>query len=361
MLTILIFIVILSVLVFVHEFGHFIVAKKSGRKVEEFGFGFPPKVFGIKRGETIYSLNWIPFGGFVKILGEDGDDRGNPRSFASAPARTRALILAAGVLMNFIFAFVLLAIGNFVGLRVGIVDGRMAENARDIKVQVIQVVAKGPADAAGIKPLDEIAGFRGENNTLVKFKNVEQVQNFINSRKGRELILAIGSGKQLEDKKLVPRLTPPVGEGPLGISLAETGIIKYPWYQAIGRGAQDSVLILEQTVMGYTALIKNILVSGRPGMELSGPVGIAVITGKAAKLGFTYLMQFTALISINLAVLNSIPFPALDGGRLLFIVIEKIRRRPVSRKIENAINTAGFALLVLLMIYITTKDVIKFF
>lgn len=360
MLTLIIFIIVLSVLVFVHEFGHFVMAKRAGMKVKEFGFGFPPRLFGIKRGETIYSLNWIPFGGFVKILGEDGEEQNNPRSFASAKAKTRAVVLVAGVVMNVLLAIVLLSIGNAVGLRVGLVGGTADAGASDIKVQIIQVAAGSPAEKAGLEPLDEIIGFK-TGSLISTVSSVEEVQNFINKNLGSDVVMLVRENNTIIEKNLTPRSDPPPDEGALGVSLAVTGIVRYPWYEAIGRGAMDTVNIFRYTVVGYGTIIKNVFVTGKAGVELSGPVGIAVITGKAARLGFTYLMQFTALISINLAVLNIIPFPALDGGRLLFVGIEKLKGRPVSRKIETAINAAGFAFLIMLMIYVTAKDIIKFF
>ena len=359
MLTIIIFIIVLSILVFVHELGYFVMAKRAGMKVEEFGFGFSPRLFGVKRGETTYSINAIPFGGFVKILGEDGEGKDDPRSFASARTKTRAGVIVAGVVMNLLLAIVLLGIGNAVGLRVGLVDEQSVKQARDIKVQIIQVAAGSPAEQAGLKPLDEIAGFRVAGKTL-EISSVEEIQGFINQNLDKEVVVLMRSGQELTEKVLIPRVKPPEGEGALGVSLAVTGLISYPWYEAIGRGAMDAVNVFRYTLVGYATIIKNIFVTGKAGVELSGPVGIAVITGKAARLGFTYLMQFTALISINLAVLNIIPFPALDGGRLLFIGIEKLKGRPVSRKIEAGVNAAGFALLILLMIYVTTKDVLKF-
>ena len=160
---------------------------------------------------------------------------------------------------------------------------------------------------------------------------------------------------------MVPRINPPPGQGALGILLAETGIVKYPWYLAAIKGIENSFYILKETVIGYATIIKNLFVTGRAGVELTGPVGIAMITGQAARLGFAYLIQLMALISINLAVLNIIPFPALDGGRLLFVLIEKIKGSPVPKKIEAGINAAGFMLLIMLMIFITTKDLLKFF
>ncbi|MBI2670000.1 MAG: RIP metalloprotease RseP [Candidatus Yanofskybacteria bacterium] len=359
MITLIIFIIVLSVLVFVHEFGHFIMAKRAGMKVEEFGFGFPPRAFGVKRGETIYSVNWIPFGGFVKILGEDGQELENPRSFAAAKTSTKFGVIVAGVVMNFLLAVLLLTIGNAVGLRIGLVDEAAIRQAQNIKVQIIQVTAQSPAERAGLQALDEIVGFK-VNDEIMAVSNVNEVQEFIAQNAGSEITILIRNGKDLIEKKITPRVDPPPNEGALGVSLAATGLVQYPFPQSVIHGVTDSVNILGYTVAGYATIIKNIFVTGRTGVELSGPVGIAVITGKAARSGFTYLMQFVALISINLAVLNIIPFPALDGGRLLFVGVEKLRGKPIPKKIENSINTAGFALLILLMVYITTKDIIKF-
>ncbi len=360
MLTLIIFVIVLSILIFVHELGHFIFAKRAGMKVEEFGFGFPPRILGLKRNGTIYSLNWIPFGGFVKIFGEDGEHARETGSFGSAPARIRAMVLIAGVLMNFLLAVVLLTIGNTVGLRVGLVDEQIKAKARDIKVQIIQIAENSPAEEADLRALDEIIAVRVNSNRTT-IKTVPQMQNVINSYRGREITLEIADSVTVRDVNVVPRVNPPPGQGALGILLAETGIVKYPWYLAAIKGIENSFYILKETVIGYATIIKNLFVTGRAGVELTGPVGIAMITGQAARLGFAYLIQLMALISINLAVLNIIPFPALDGGRLLFVLIEKIKGSPVPKKIEAGINAAGFMLLIMLMIFITTKDLLKFF
>lgn len=360
MLTFLVFLVVISVLVFVHELGHFWVAKRAGMKVEEFGFGFPPRLFGIKGGETIYSINWIPFGGFVRILGEDGSETTNPRSFAAASPGVRAAVIVAGVAMNLLLAIVLLSIGNAVGLRVGVADEATRNRAADIKIQIAQVAEDSPAKKAGLKLLDEISAIAVDNQRLA-VGEISEVQDIINSNRGREITLEIKRGRETLPVSLVPRVNPPPNEGAIGISLALTGIVKYPWYQAISKGIQNTFFITRETIVGYGMILKNLFITGKAGAELSGPVGIAVITGQAARLGFIYLLQLVSLISINLAVLNAVPFPALDGGRLLFVAIEKLKGRPISKKIEAAVNAAGFALLLLLMIYVTTRDVIKFF
>lgn len=357
-LTVILFIVILSVLVFAHEFGHFITAKRSGMKVEEFGFGFPPRAWGIKRGETIYSINWIPFGGFVKILGEDGDNRESPKSFGSKSAWRRVLVLIAGVAMNVILAFVLLIVVNIVGLRVGFSDDNVPAGAKNVMVQIIQVADNSPAQRAGLQLLDQVKDIKADGRTT-DIENVQQVQSLINANKNRKIVIDVQRGSQVVSAELTPRVNPPPGEGAIGISLSATGVMTYPWYRAIYQGLVDTWTILAGTVLGYAAIFKNIFTTGKAGVQLSGPVGIAVVTGQAARLGFAYILQFMALISVNLAVLNFIPFPALDGGRLLFVAIEKIKGSPISKKVENAVNSFGFAFLVILMIYITTKDIIR--
>lgn len=359
MLTAIIFIIVLGVLVLVHEFGHFYVAKKAGMKVEEFGFGFPPRIFGVKRGETVYSINLIPFGGFVKIYGESGEGENDPRSFAFSPAGQKAKVIVAGVLMNFILAAVLLGFGNFLGLRIGLSGGEDF-TARDVKIQIIQVARNSPAEAAGLKTLDEITGLRKETD-FVRPEKIEEVQSFVNKYAGQEITLVVARNGGGIDLKVIPRKNPPPGEGALGVNLAKTGVVSYPWYESIWRGIRDASIMAVNIAVSLGVFFKNIFVDSKMIGEVSGPIGIAVLTGQAAGLGFNYLIQFVALLSINLAVLNIIPFPALDGGRLLFIGIEKLKGSPVSKKIEGFVNAAGFAFLIALMIWITIKDVSKFF
>ena len=360
MLTAVIFIIVLGVLVFVHEFGHFIFAKRAGMKVEEFGFGFPPRIWGIKKGETLYSINAVPFGGFVKILGEDGEQRDNPRSFSSKPIGPRLLVIVAGVTMNFFLAVILLMITNFFGLRIGLIDDKTASIARDKSVQIIEVSKDSPADKAGVKLLDEVAGFK-LNGTFQAVYNAEDVQNFISENIGQPITIVINRNIEVLEKEIVPRLNPPAGQGALGVSLALTGVVSYPWYEAVWRGVYDAVVLTMNTIIGYFVLFKTLLFQGKLIADVSGPVGIATLTGQAARIGINYLMQFTAMISINLAVLNIIPFPALDGGRALLILLEKLKSSPVNKKAEQLVNTVGFVFLIALMVYVTTKDIIRFF
>lgn len=347
------------------------MARRSGMKVEEFGFGFPPRLFGVKRGGTMYSINLIPFGGFVKIFGEDGDSRDAPGSFGSKSIFSRLKVVVAGVFMNIVFAVFLLVLGNFFGLRIGLFDDVTASTARDKKVQIIQVALGSPAERSGLRILDEIVGFKERSGefffsdpVIVYTPSIEGVQKFIKDRAGQTLTIVLrrGSGDEdLVDKEVETRLNPPPGEGSVGIVMALTGVVSYPWYEAVWRGVYDTYILIANTVYGYYVLFKTLFTDGYLIGEVSGPIGIAGITGQAARVGFSYLMQFVALISVNLAVLNIVPFPALDGGRAAMLVIEKIKGRPLDKKIEAAINGVGFALLITLMIYVTIKDIAKFF
>jgi regulator of sigma E protease len=358
MLTAIIFIIVIGVLVLVHEFGHFVFAKRAGMKVEEFGFGFPPRLYGKKVGETIYSLNWIPFGGFVKILGEDGDTRA-ARSFSSASFGQRMLVIVAGVIMNFLLAALLLVIVNFFGLRIGLIDGQTGK-AQDIKVQIVSITDGSPASTADLQPLDAIEGYR-QAGSVVAIHTTKDVQDVVASHLGQPLTLEIERGGSVIEKTLVPRANPPEGQGAVGVSLALTGTVSYSWYESIWRGISDATFLALATIQGYYGLLKTLFVHGRLIAGVSGPIGIATLTGQAARVGFNYLLQFVAMISINLAVLNIIPFPALDGGRAVLLIIEKLKGSPVHKSFEGWVNMVGFYLLVALMIYVTYKDVTKFF
>lgn len=356
MLTLLIFLIVIGVLVFVHEFGHFYMAKRAGMKVEEFGFGFPPRLFGIKRGETTYSINWIPFGGFVKILGEDGDDRG-PRSFGSKSISARMKVILAGVVMNVILGAVLLVIVNNFGLRIGLVENDSVLEARDIQVQIVDIAPGSPAALAELRPLDQIAAIELANGEMINITSVRDAQQIISQNVGESLTLHVRRGVESLNFNITPRVNPPPGQGALGVSMVLTGVVSYPWYEAIWRGIYSAFILLINTAISYFTLLKTLIIERHLIGEASGPVGIAVFTGQVARVSISYLLQFVALISINLAVLNSIPFPALDGGRAIMLIIEKIKGSPIHRKTEAAINMIGFYLLVLLIVYITIKDI----
>ncbi|OGZ35402.1 MAG: RIP metalloprotease RseP [Candidatus Portnoybacteria bacterium RIFCSPLOWO2_01_FULL_43_11] len=360
-LTIIIFILILGILIFAHELGHFITAKRAGIKVDEFGFGFPPRIFGVKKGETTYSLNLFPIGGFVKIYGEEGEGRDDIRSFSSKSLSRRAIIIAAGVTMNLVLAALLLSLGHWVGLP-SMIDDEANGNLNNPQVQIIETAKDSPVEKAGIKIGDTIASLKLKvENEKLEISRVAEVREFTEAHRGEEVVVIIQRGDEILEKTLVLRENPPEGEGPLGAALVRTAIVSYPWYKAIILGITSTVNLIWVIIAAFLSIIWNLITTGRLITEIAGPVGIFTLTSQAAKLGFIYVLQFTALLSINLAIINILPFPALDGGRLLFLFIEKIKGSPVSQKIEKIIHTAGFIILILLMLAVTWRDVVKLF
>ena len=374
MITALIFILILGVLIFVHELGHFLVAIRNGIKADEFGFGFPPRIVGavkndktgkyeivwgekeVKSKNTIFSLNWIPLGGFVKIKGEDGGTL-DKDSFATKSAWARIKVLAAGVTMNFILAWFLLSIVFMLGAPEAIEDDK---KVKDAKVQISQVIDDSPAKEMGLAVGDQVVKACDGKSFCRTIGKVEELQNFINEHKGQEIVLTIKRGDEISELKGVPRKEYPDDQGSLGVSLARTALVQYPWYEAIGKGltAVFDMIILILVTLG--ALIGQLFAGGKPAMDVAGPIGIAIMTKQVSALGLTYLLQFTAVLSINLGIINILPFPALDGGRILFILIEKIKGSPVNQKFEQMANSIGFALLLLLMVVVTFRDFIQF-
>jgi len=360
-LTIIVFILVFGVLVFSHELGHFIAAKKSGIRVEEFGFGFPPRIFGVKKGETTYSINAIPIGGFVKIYGEERGEKDTQSKFAfyNKPAWNRAIILASGVFMNLLLAAILLSVVYMIGIPTVIENGQTG-NFRNIQVQIVDIAPNSPAQNAGIQIGDAIKSITYNNQTQ-EINNVDDVTNFVAMHIGEQLTFTIKRGNETIIKEITPRPNPPEGEGAVGIAMAKTGLISYPWYKAIPKGFATTRSLIITFLTAFWGIIQTLIMKGRVTTEIAGPVGIAVLTNQVVKLGINYVLQFAAIISINLAIINILPFPALDGGRLLFLLIEKIKGKPINFKTERAANAIGFALLIILMIVVTFRDVIKLF
>jgi regulator of sigma E protease len=343
------------------NWGIFWLPKKNGVRVDEFGFGFPPRIFGIKKGETIYSINAIPLGGFVKIYGEDGGGSGSRRSFTEKSLRQKLLILFAGVSMNFILAVLLFGLGHFIGLPTAIDEGQV-NLYPEAKLQIISLSQNSPAENAGVMAGDVVLGLKdAQGGIFDSVKKPSEFQEFISAQKGKEITVIVQRGKERMELPMIPRLYPPSGEGPLGVALATVAKISLPWYRALFEGFLTTVNLMGALLIAAWGIVRNLFIEGRAGIEVVGPVGIFTLTGQAATLGFIYLLQLTAMLSINLAVINAFPFPALDGGRALFLVIEKIKGSPINPKIQNVIHNIGFALLILLMIAVTYKDIVRFF
>ena len=371
MITIIVLVLILGVLIFVHELGHFVVAKKSGAKVEEFGFGFPPRLFGLYRNKdgkwkkiagnkeikdepnTIYSINWLPLGGFCKIKGEDGSSAKESDSFGSKPIWKRVLILSAGVIMNILLAMVLFSVCFMIGLPQAV--DSISGDVRNEKIQIAYVSKESPAENSGLSLGDEIVMINGQS-----YGEVSEMQDAIKEYAGDEINVQVMRGGEEVNMDVTPRENPPGEEGALGIGLVKTGIVSYPWYTAIWKGILATFTVTIAIIVGFYEIIKNLIMGQPVTADIAGPVGIAVLTGQMARMGLVYVLQFAAILSINLAIINILPFPALDGGRILFLIIEKIKGKPVDQRIENLIHTVGFAMLIILLLFVTFKDVLRF-
>jgi len=349
--SILIFLIALSILILVHEFGHYWVAKRSGILVEEFGIGYPPRIFGKKIGETIYSINLLPFGGFVRLHGEmEEEGITNPkRAFLNKSKKVRASVILAGVVMNFLLAIVAFAIVySFTGI------ARETNNVR-----VIEVVPGSPAQTAKILVEDVVRTVDGEEITTIS-KFIEMIE----AKKGGTAVLEVerikGEEKSLEKITVRPREDPPENEGPLGVIITSTEVYYPPMWQRPFLGAyhgiKEALFWGATLISGFANLFKNLFVGEVP-KDIAGPVGIFALTAKAAEYGVLTFINFMGILSINLAILNILPFPALDGGRLLFIGIESIVGKKILPKLEATIHAVGMVILILLLLVITIHDI----
>lgn len=376
-MTIVIFLIVLAVLIFVHELGHFVTARIFGVRVDAFKLGFGPKLIAWKRGETEYGINAIPFGGYVKIFGENPDDESThgkdaSRSFIHKARWKQVVVLSSGVLFNFIFACLLYIIIFSSGVTASISSfPEYTKYFGQPQVIVTSVLPDSPAAKAGLKQGDAIkyvettsmnADRARANISLASKANsqsIEEIQATINKagdkpvaieyvRDGATLIIGVQPIAGLVEGKQV-----------IGISMDKVATLKLPVLTAIGQGFLYTIELIKQTTLGLFAFLAQIF-HGTPNFsDVSGPVGIAGIVGDAARLGVTYLLMVTAIISINLGVINLVPFPALDGGRILFALIEGVTRRRIPAKFANTVNAVGFILLMLLMVVVTWRDVAK--
>lgn len=389
MLTFVLFVLILTILVFVHEFGHFITARKLGMRVYEFAIGFPPFAIGcyrdpssgklvwvkgkkkVKRNvldagggseveehaeypTTLYSLNYLPLGGFCKIKGENGEEAKEKDSFGAQKAWKRIVVLVAGVVMNFLLAGVLLGIGFMIGLPADVTGSQdsSAQIVQESKVVIEQVEHDSPAEKAGLQFGDTILSLDGQ-----AVPASQDVIAYTKAHLEKDIVVKVQRGQEEKIFTIHPSVVKP-GESPrLGVLLADAGLIRYPWYIAIYKGFIAAFWGLVNIFIGFYILLKGLIFGQGMAFDVSGPIGIAGVIGKSAKLGISYLINVSAMISLSLAALNIIPFPALDGGRVLFVVLEKIFRRPVPLKYEQIAHTIGFILLLILIVVVTGRDI----
>ncbi len=344
-------------LIILHELGHFVFAKKFGVKVEEFGIGYPPRLLSKKIGETVYSLNVLPFGAFVKILGEEKRTT-DPRSFSAQPIKKRVWIVLGGVLSFWVISAILLSIVMVIGQPVMVGDEE--SGVLNPRVQIIGVAPGSPAEETGLKMGDTIEEVLVNNSSVPIFK-IFEFQKIVENYKGREIVLKIKRGKETFETKIVPRLSPPENEGPIGITLARVGIKKWPWYQAPWQGIKATINLTLGIIQGLGYAVFRAIKGLPTQAQLIGPVGIFALFSQMTKLGTVYFIQMIVLVSLHLAIFNLLPIPVFDGGKLLFLGIEAIRKKPVSERVERNLSAFFFVLLIILMIVVVIKDINRFF
>lgn len=372
---ILVFIVTILILVIIHELGHYFAARKFNIKVLEFGFGLPPRLWGKKIGETIWSLNWLPFGGFVRLLGEDETDKSvlkDSRSFASQNVWKRILVVIAGVGMNLLLAWLLFYIVIAAqGFKIQLpliapYQFSWVEQREENVILVGKISPGSPAEKSGLQSNERIYEFNGQ-----KVSNVDYLIQSIKENAGKNVTLTITDiqGKSPRAVTIVPRENPPANEGALGISLggfdfAELSFEK-GWQKALAGPihsyniASYSYTILAETV-AYSFAKKDFTPVSQ---SVAGPIGITNIVKEILSIKNPLIpyLDFMAALSLNLAIVNILPFPGLDGGRLLFLVIEAVTRKKVHETVEKYVHTIGLAILLSLIILVTISDIRKLF
>lgn len=363
---ILIFIVVIVALIVVHEFGHFVTAKISGMRVDEFGLGYPPRatIFG-KIGETILTLNWLPFGGFVKIFGEDPsslDKLGMPNSFSSKTRLAQAFVLIAGIAMNLLFAYALITGALVAGTPRALTNEELPK-ATNIQLAVAEVLPNSPAAQAGLLPGDTILSAEDGHFAFSGFDPAEFTK-FVSNGKGNTTIAlsvqhASGEKELIFARPVAGIIVSYPSRPALGVEVATIGIMPLSFGAAILEGASLTWGTIVITALGLCHFFYGVFTFSADLSQVAGPVGIAGAIGVASAQSFGHLFSLMAVISINLALINLIPVPALDGGRLLFVLIESVIRRPIKASVAHAVNSVGFVLLVLLMVVITAHDIFK--
>lgn len=353
--TALVFFLILSILVLIHEFGHFAVARWIGVHVEEFGLGLPPRVFGKKIGGTIYSLNWLPIGGFVKLAGEDEEERSLKRSHPAKQGETlkryfwartkkeRAAILVAGVTMNFLLA---------VGLTGYLLSQGVLEPSGRVRIEKIQ--PGSPAETIGL--------LEGDSITFIEQKQVTIPRDLIDTTRahlGENVTLTIVRDGNETHMTVIPRANPPAGQGPLGVVITDLELRTYSWQEIPGKAIRINIFRAKDMFTGITGTLWRLATLKPPAADVAGPIGIARYTGEAVKFGWKAVIEFMSILSLNLAVLNILPIPALDGGRLAFVFLEKLIGRKLRPAFERSAHQMGMIILLGLILLVSINDILR--
>lgn len=341
------FVLALSLLVLVHELGHYLAARLTGVRVEEFGLGLPPKIWGKKIGQTVWSLNWLPIGGFCKLYGEDTTATGRD-SFNHKNPFQKGLIVVGGVLMNLVLAIVIFTL----------VYSILGIPKETDKVKIVGIAPNSPAQVAGLQEDDWVREVEGETVT-----KSSQLTEKVNQYKGQQVVLFVQTKTGEEKVVLVDvREKPPEGEGSMGVAISNTELIKIKWYQGylgIGAGFKEALYWGKIITGGVFKMIAG-LFSGQLPADVSGPIGMYQATSSIKKTqGLLAVAHFFGVVSVNLAIVNILPFPALDGGRIIFVLYELIFRKKANQKFEAWVNQAGMLILLSLIFLITASDVLR--
>jgi len=355
LLTAITFLVILTVLVLIHELGHFTIAKLIGVHVEEFGLGLPPRIWGKRFGRTIYSINSLPIGGFVRLAGEDAESTEQHKAknmklkeyFWARSKKERAAILVAGVFMNFAMA-------------VAITAGLLMYGVREPsgKVHVERISAGSPAEKAGLKNGDVLVSI-SSTEKYVKLTTPDELITFVNDHKGKDVSFVVNrQGEQLS-VTAIPRTEVPKGEGPLGVAISDLELKKYPVSEAPGKALTINITRARDMLVGLGETVWKLITFQKLTADVAGPIGIAQVTGQAVKFGWAAVLEFASILSLNLAVLNVLPIPALDGGRLAFVFLEKILGKKVRPAFEKSTHQIGMIILLGLIFLVSINDILR--
>lgn len=361
-MSIFLFLLVLFVLVLVHEWGHYITAKKTGMRVDEFAIGFPPKMFGIKRGETEYNFNLLPIGGYVKIYGENAEEEGQEKStadvgraFHERPKWAQAVVLVAGITMNILFAWLLFSLVLMIGVPTAIEESE----ASDASQLVVAGTLPG-APAEGVLPVGSVIVKAESGDDVLTTPTPSSFSGFVSEHAPEAIAVTYEHDGKTVDVSLTPKtglVAEDTSKYVVGASLSLIEVKKESFFNAIIDGFTMTIDGLVSITVGLGTLIKDSFIGEADFTSIAGPVGIVGMVGDAASYGLTPLLMFTAIISLNLAVVNLLPFPALDGGRLAFVAVEAITKRRVPARVTGWVNLLGFVLLMVLMAAVTFNDI----
>lgn len=363
-LTAVTFLVILTILVLIHELGHFLVARWIGVHVEEFGLGLPPRIWGTKIGSTEYTLNWLPIGGFVRLAGEDAeppvisrqssdknlkaDSRKLKSFFWARSKKERSAILIAGVAMNFALAVFITA-----GL---LISG--VKEASD-SVHIDRVVLGSPAEKAGFRENDIVRSAAIFPQTPTNIIEPSDLIGFVGAHKGTEIVVIIERDGKAMTLRATPRVDVPPGEGPLGVAVSDLVVRRYSLAQAPGKALSINITRARDMLVSLGTTVWRLITLRPPQADVAGPIGIAQVTGQAVKFGWQAVLEFASILSLNLAVLNILPIPALDGGRLAFVFLEKALGRKIRPAFEKSTHQIGMIILLGLILLVSINDILR--